>query len=207
VKSGRLVRFVIGQGNVSEELICTYDGTIGEDLYRMRGHGTITYPQNVDGYRQYEGSLDGGWFGQGTLTLTDGTKYSGEFLESDYDLTRGTYHEMCEEMYGEDGYLGCIYKSFFGKCILPKGGTREGLFRLVGPEMRNVLRSHEGEAFLREGWEQSAEFGRHNLQFEEWVENHSLLLNELKVQSTTPLVLRDKDDKRDEMMIVKRVVE
>ena len=45
VKSGRLVRFVIGQGNVSEELICTYDGTIGEDLYQMRGHGTITYPQ------------------------------------------------------------------------------------------------------------------------------------------------------------------
>ncbi|EJK61577.1 hypothetical protein THAOC_17909 [Thalassiosira oceanica] len=45
VKSGRLVRFVISQGTVSEELICTYDGTIHEDLYRMCGHGTITYPQ------------------------------------------------------------------------------------------------------------------------------------------------------------------
>jgi len=90
VKSGRLVRFVIGQGNVSEELICTYDGTIGEDLYQMRGHGTITYPQNVNGYRQYVGSLYEGWSGQGMLTLTDGTKYWGEFLEfgDDYDWIR-----------------------------------------------------------------------------------------------------------------------
>mmetsp|Transcript_14166 Transcript_14166/g.33137 ORF Transcript_14166/g.33137 Transcript_14166/m.33137 type:complete len:915 (+) Transcript_14166:342-3086(+) len=204
VKSGRLVRSVIGQGTVSEELICTYDGTIGENLYRMCGHGTITYPQNVDGYRQYEGSLDEGWLGQGTLTLTDGTKYSGEFLEldGDYDWIRGTkYHEMDHKhraMYGEDGHLGRMYKSFFGKCILPKGGTREGLFRLVDLEMRNVLRSHEGETLLRQGWEQSSEGGFHNLQFEEWVEHHFLWLNELKVQSTTPLVLSDKDDKRDD---------
>ncbi|EJK51096.1 hypothetical protein THAOC_29765, partial [Thalassiosira oceanica] len=108
VKSGRLVRFVIGQGTVSEELICTYDGTIHENLYRMCGHGTITYPQNVDSYRQYEGSLDEGWSGQGTLTLTDGTKYSGKFLElgDDDDWIRGTkYQEMDDKqiaMYGED---------------------------------------------------------------------------------------------------------
>ncbi|EJK58790.1 hypothetical protein THAOC_21055, partial [Thalassiosira oceanica] len=57
---------------------------------------------------------------------------------------------------------------------------------------------HEGETLLRQGWEQSSEGGFHNLQFEEWVEHHFLWLNELKVQSTTPLVLSDKDDKRDD---------
>ncbi|EJK76840.1 hypothetical protein THAOC_01376 [Thalassiosira oceanica] len=186
-------------GTVSEELMCTYDGTIGEDLYQMCGHGTITYAQNVDGYQQYEGSLDEGWLGQGTLTLTDGTKYSGEFLELDYNWICGTKYEKMDhkhvEMYG---FLGRMCKSFVGKCILPIGGTREGFFRLVDPEKTDVLRSHEGEALLREGWEQSSEGGFHNLQFEEWVEHHSLWLNELKVQSTTPLVLRDKDDKRDD---------
>lgn len=69
--------------------------------------------------------------------------------------------------------------------------------RLVDPETRNILCSQAGGTLLRDKWEQSSEEGSHNLQFKEWVENHSLWLNELKVQSTTPLILRDEDDRGD----------
>ncbi|EJK72414.1 hypothetical protein THAOC_06059 [Thalassiosira oceanica] len=167
------------------------------------GYGTITYPQNVYGYRQYEGSLSNpscydmnlaGWYGRGTLTLTDGTKYSGEFLSSWSDGTK--YEQMRKEkvdMYGE--VLGTMFVPFVGKCVLPNNVTREGLFLLVAPGTRNFLSGNGGEFYLRDSWEGTIEDGAHNLQFEEWVDHHSLWLDELKVQSTTPLVLRDKDDK------------
>ena len=104
-------------------LYCMYDGPIDHFL-DMCGHGTITYLDNEDGYRQYVGSLGSyyhvsglGWIGQGTLTLADGTIYSGKFPS---DLT----YERREEI---------EYVSFCGKCILPGGVIREGQFRLDDP--------------------------------------------------------------------------
>ena len=97
------------------------------------------------------------------------------------------YEQMKEEeieMYGIP--YGTMYIPFVGECVLPNNVTREGLFRLVDPVVRNALRGHVGELDLRACWEETVEEGGHNLQFEDWVDHHSLWLNDLKIQSTTP---------------------
>jgi len=158
-----------------------YDGPFDNNLV-ICGHGTITYPENEDGYRQYEGSLSVpsvlrdfnpvGWYGQGTLTLTDGTTYSGEFLE--------------DEEKGEEE-SGPMYVPFFGKCVLPGGVVREGKFRLVDPIMRMYLCGQFGEHVQREKWEADVEIGYHNLEFDDWVDRQIDSLAKLKCQSTTPV--------------------
>ncbi|EJK76349.1 hypothetical protein THAOC_01892, partial [Thalassiosira oceanica] len=186
VQSGRFSQFEVYQGNVTTSMLyCMYDGPIDEFL-EMCGHGTITYLDNEDGYRQYVGSLGSSlgsyeegtchvsglkWIGQGTLTLADGTIYSGKFSR---DVTMGFREEI-------------EYVSFCGKCILPGGVIREGQFRLVDPIMRMILCGQFGKGYQSERWEIDMELGCHNLKFDDWVDRQIDLLTQLKCQSTTPL--------------------
>ncbi|EJK44543.1 hypothetical protein THAOC_36907, partial [Thalassiosira oceanica] len=182
VQSGRFSRFEVYQGNVTTSMLyCMYDGPIDRFL-EMCGHGTITYLDNEDGYRQYVGSLGSDeedtyhvsglkWIGQGTLTLADDTIYSGKFSR---DVTMGFREEI-------------EYVSFRGKCILPGGVIREGQFRLVDPIMRKILSGQFGKGYQSERREIDMELGCHNLKFDDWVDRQIDLLTQLKCQSTTPL--------------------
>ncbi|EJK77300.1 hypothetical protein THAOC_00875, partial [Thalassiosira oceanica] len=179
VEGGHFIHIGINEGNVTTVLYCMYDGPFDNNLV-IFGQGKITYPENEDGYRQYEGSLsvprllnDVGWYDQGTLTLTDGTTYSGVFLDDD------------EEKNNEES--GEMYVHFCGKCVLPGGVVREGTFRLVDPIMRMYLCGQFGVEKQREKWEADVEIGYHNLEFDDWVDRQIDSLAKLKCQSTTPV--------------------
>ena len=185
VQSGRFSRFEVYQGNVTTSMLyCMYyDGPIDQFL-DMCGHGTITYLDNEDGCRQYVGSLSSSlgsyhvsgfkWHGQGTLTLADGTIYSGKFL-SEVAMDDDKKHKEI------------VYVPFCGKCILPGGVIREGQFRLVDPIMRMILCGQFGKGNQCERREIDMELGYHNLKFDDWVDRQIDLLTQLKCQSTTPL--------------------
>ena len=177
LKGGRFSHFGFYQGNATTIVYCIYDGPFDNEL-AVCGQGTITYPENDDGYRQYEGSLcgemwdDAGWCGQGTLTLTDGTTYTGEFLDED-------------EKYGEESGPVCVL--FRGKCVSSNSVVREGRFRLVDPAMRIQLCGKFGEGIQRNWWEEDAGAGYHDLDFDDWKDRQTDLLTQLKCQSKTPL--------------------
>ena len=96
-----------------------------------------------------------GWHGEGTLTLTDGTTYTGEFL-ADGEKTE-------EESRAESGHMHVLFR---GKCVLPNQVIREGRFHLVDPIMRMELCGEFGEGIQREHWETELDSGCHNLGFE-----------------------------------------
>ena len=177
--SGHWSHLAFGGGNVETLSDLMYDGFV----YYWGGHGTINYLHNEDGYREYVGEVSSplgshcedncvGLIrdGFGTLTLTDGTQYSGRFVQNAGD----------EDFEGEKDKM-CV--AFKGKCVMPDGRNENGWFLLVHPTIRKTLCGHLGEHWQREAWK-TDQF--HNLLFDEWVERQLFLLNELKDQSTTP---------------------
>ena len=177
--SGHWSHLAFGGGNVETLSDLMYDGFV----YYSGGHGTINYIHNEDGYREYVGEVSSplgshcedncvGLIsdGFGTLTLTDGTQYSGRFVQNAGD----------EDFEGEKDKM-CL--AFKGKCVMPDGRNENGWFLLVHPTIRKLLCGHLGEHWQRQAWEKDQ---LHNLLFDEWVERQLFLLNELKDQSTTP---------------------
>ena len=92
--SGHWSHLAFGGGNVETLSDLMYD----DFVYYSDGHGTINYLHNEDGYREYVGEVSSplgshcedncvGLIseGFGTLTLTDGTQYSGRFVQNEGD--------------------------------------------------------------------------------------------------------------------------
>ena len=116
--SGHWSHLAFGGGNVETLSDLIYDDFVyyvgfehDDFVYYSVGHGTINYLHNEDGYREYVGEVSSplgshcdykcvGLIsdGFGTLTLTDGTQYSGTFVSQNEEAlfrTDGLQGRMC----------------------------------------------------------------------------------------------------------------
>ena len=158
-------RFEIVKSTMDIPNHCTYTCPFDFD-WNPSGSGTIHFEPNVDGYSVYTGYINTNcqgdqdwcqqWHGEGTLTLTNGTMYHGQFLRKSTDrnspLRDGIYADddaifqsMLPVKYDKLRFISMFVEvhrkrllhklsvPFVGVCTLPSGETRVGEFRLVCP--------------------------------------------------------------------------
>ena len=181
-------RFEIVKSTMDIPNHCTYTCPFDFD-WNPSGSGTIHFEPNVDGYSVYTGYINTNcqgdqdwcqqWHGEGTLTLTNGTMYHGQFLRKSTDrnspLRDGIYayddaifQSMLPVKYDKLRFISMFVEvhrkrllhklsvPFVGVFTLPSGETRVGEFRLVCPFMRKVVSgvfgSREQNNFVRNNY-------------------------------------------------------